>query len=99
MLEDDFMTLPTVSDCLTLVHKVKKTLKKQSTEDIVNMLINFETSHGIQLPDNISFIIDDYFESPLFPESHREKLEAFVILLECDLMVSEEGDILRTIIR
>jgi hypothetical protein len=99
MIEDDFVFPPSVSECIALVHKVKKSLTKQSTENLVNMLINFETTHGITLPNDITVIIDDYFESPIFPESHRNKLEAFIILLECDLMISEEGDIFRTVIR
>jgi hypothetical protein len=63
------------------------------------MLIEFESKKNIELPEDIELAIDNFFQGPKFTYGERDKLEGFIILLECDLMVSEEGEILRTIIR
>ena len=95
---DDYL-FPSISDCIYMVGEVKKRLAVKSNEYLVNVLIEFETKKNIELPDDISEAIDNFFAGPKFTYGEREKLEGFIVLLECDLMVSEEGEILRTIIR
>ena len=97
MFDDEVEYNMNIVDCIISVNQVQKGVELKTTEYLINYLIDIESRMGIDLPDDITEIIDDFYNTPIFNEKSRKNIIGFITLIQSELMVSEEGHIMRTV--
>lgn len=95
MFDDEIDYPMSVVDCVISANKVQSNLDKNTTESLINFLIDLESRMGIELPDELAAVIDDFYNSPDFPPQNRKSIIGFITLIKSELMVSEDGKIMR----
>lgn len=96
MFDDEVEYPMSVVDCVISANKVQHNLNQKTTENLINFLIDLESRMGVELPDDLASIIDDFYNTPDFPPQHRKAIMGFLTLLKSELMISEDGHVMRT---